>query len=129
MALNPQNIEPHKFKPGTSGNPAGRPPGIADKRSLSQMIREVMVNFDWSKSGLKDSQGMEEKFGKNAWLAIIYVATTKAAAGDNRAMDFLRKSGFGDMVDITSAGEKIDPIVIYRPEKLADDADTKAESR
>jgi hypothetical protein len=26
MALNPQNVKPHEFKPGQSGNPKGRPP-------------------------------------------------------------------------------------------------------
>lgn len=45
---NPENIEPHKFKPGTSGNPAGRPVGA---RSLSTILKEMLeeevpVNID-----------------------------------------------------------------------------------
>lgn len=35
----PENVKPHEFKPGQSGNPAGRPPG---SRSLATVLREML---------------------------------------------------------------------------------------
>jgi hypothetical protein len=36
---NPENIEPHKFEPGESGNPNGRPKG---SRNLSTILKEML---------------------------------------------------------------------------------------
>jgi hypothetical protein len=122
------NIVP-RWKPGQSGNPAGRPKGIPDKRTLAQIVREEMANIDWDKVPIKDPGKMHERYGNSGWKAMVSVAASKAMSGDIRAMEFLRKSGFGDMLDVTSMGEKIDPVVIYRPAKLEEDADTQTESR
>ncbi|NCB85388.1 MAG: hypothetical protein EOM44_12985 [Bacteroidia bacterium] len=36
---NPENIKPHNFKPGQSGNLSGRPRGIKNKKTI---IREIL---------------------------------------------------------------------------------------
>ena len=41
MALNPQNIEKHKFPKGKSGNPAGRPPGIPNAATRYQRLLKL----------------------------------------------------------------------------------------
>lgn len=53
-----------------------------------------------------------------------YYMTTKPA--NNMALDSLLNRAFGkadESLDITSDGEKLEPVVIYRPEKL-DDSET-----
>jgi hypothetical protein len=88
-------------------------------------VREILGDIDWDKVPVKNAKQLQEKYGRRGWDALVYVATAKAASGDIRALEFLRKSGFGDMVDITSLGEKIDPVVIYRPAKLEEDEQAK----
>lgn len=119
-----KEIEP-RWKPGESGNPKGRPKGIPDKRTLSQIVRDEMANIDWDKVPIKDPGKMHERYGNSGWKAMVSVAASKAMSGDIRAMEFLRKSGFGDMLDVTSMGEKIDPVTIYLPAKLPDDIETE----
>jgi hypothetical protein len=43
MALNPQNIEKHKFTPGQSGNPAGRPKGIPNAATRYQRLLKLVT--------------------------------------------------------------------------------------
>jgi len=45
MALNPQNIEKHKFPKGKSGNPAGRPKGIPNTRTRLQRLLTITQNL------------------------------------------------------------------------------------
>lgn len=93
-----------KFKPGESGNPEGKPKG---SRHLSTIIRELENNIDWSKTNLKNKDELNQRFGKNGFKAVVYVALTKAIAGDTKAMEWLAKHGYGTNIDITSNGESI----------------------
>ena len=108
---NPNAIPPEhgKFKPGQSGNPAGKPKGT---KHLSTLIREIGENIDWSKTTLKNKDQMKELYGNNGWKAIVYVAMTKAMAGDPQAMKWLAENGFGKNIDITSGGEKINVALV-----------------
>jgi len=45
MALNPQNIEPYKFKPGQSGNPKGRPKSRVPKYRVKIMGQTKAKKF------------------------------------------------------------------------------------
>lgn len=52
---NPENIQGHEFKPGQSGNPAGRPKG---SKSLSTVLKEMLeeeitVSIDGQPAGKK----------------------------------------------------------------------------
>ena len=85
--------------------------GKAKKGSkhLSTIIREIGENIDWSKTTLKNKDQMKQLYGNNGWTAIVYVALTKAMAGDSKAMDWLAKHGYGDklVVEINDARKEI----------------------
>lgn len=104
-----------QFKPGKSGNPDGKPKG---SRHLSTIIQELANDIDWDKTTLKNKDELKEKYGKNGFKAVAYVALTKAMTGDVRAMDWLAKHGYGDKVDITSNGQTLGDIDAARAEQL-----------
>lgn len=109
---NPNPVPPPeetRWKPGQSGNPDGKPKG---SKHLSTLIREIGENVDWSKTTLKNKDQLKEKYGNNGWKAIVYVAITKAMAGDPQAMKWLAENGFGKHLDITSGGEKLPTVII-----------------
>ena len=99
-----------QFKPGQSGNPDGKPKG---SKHLSTIIRDVIGDIDWSKTTLKNKAELNEKYGKNGWKALVYVAHTKAMTGDIQAMKWLAENGYGKHVDITSNGEAIGAVISF----------------
>ena len=91
---NPENIIPHKFKKGQSGNPKGRPK-LPD-------LKEAMANAL-----------AEEKDGKTALEAILAAMRAKAARGDVRAAEFLLDRGYGKATqDINMKNEGTTELVI-----------------
>jgi hypothetical protein len=81
-------------------------------KHLSTLIREIGENIDWDKTTLKNKEQLKQLYGNNGWRAIVYVAMTKAMAGDTKAMDWLAKNGYGSHVDLTSNGETIKGAII-----------------
>jgi hypothetical protein len=84
--------------------------GGANKKNskhLKTLIQEIGNNIEWDKTTLKDKAQMKAMYGNNAWKALTYVAFTKAMAGDPKAMDWLAKNGYGQNIDITTGGEKL----------------------
>jgi len=104
-----------QFKPGESGNPNGLPKGT---KHLSTLIREIGENIDWDKTTLKNKDHLKELYGNNGWKAIVYVAMTKAMAGDHNAMKWLSENSFGKHIDITSDGENINKVKELTDEEL-----------
>jgi len=81
----------------------GRPKGV---KNLATIIRELEnEEFDWSKIPVKDRD--KAKAIGAPWRAKVYTAIAKAYAGDVKAMEWLRKSGYGNSLDLTSGGEPI----------------------
>ncbi len=74
---NPENIEPHKFKKGQSGNPNGRPKKLPD---IDELLGNVLG---------------EEKDGLTAAEAILKALRLKATKGDVRAAEVLLDRGYG----------------------------------
>lgn len=72
----PENVAPHKFKPGNSGNPNGRPKLPDLKDAMAKVLAE-------------------EKDGMNALEAILKALRAKASKGDVRAAQELLDRGFG----------------------------------
>jgi hypothetical protein len=73
----PENIEPHKFKKGQSGNPNGRPRKLPE---LDKLLADVLG---------------EEKDGITAGEAILKAIRAKAAKGDVRAAELLLDRAYG----------------------------------
>ena len=96
----PENIEPHKFKPGQSGNPKGRPKGA---RSLSTILREMLEEpIEIVVDGKKERREFRE--------VIIRKLLKKANDGDMRAIQeiFDRVEGKAQQkIDHTTQGEMI----------------------
>lgn len=92
----------------------------AGSKHLSTLIREIGESIDWDKTNLKNKEELKAKYGNNGWKAIVYVAWTKAMAGDPQAMKWLAENGYGKQMDITSNGETINlpvPLEDLRKEK------------
>lgn len=73
----PENIEPHKFTKGQSGNPNGRPKKLPE---LDKLLADVLG---------------EEKNGLTAAQAILKALLVKAAKGDVRAAEVLLDRAYG----------------------------------
>ena len=127
MGNNPNIVEQGKktqFQPGQSGNPAGRPVGT---KNLATIIQELeSEEFDWSKVPIKQKEAAQA-IG-SPWRAIVYTAIAKAYSGDMRAAEWLRKSGYGDKLDVTSGGKLISqpPLIVSEIKKR--NVNTEAET-
>lgn len=125
---NPENLkeQQEKMKQGLAaemGAKGGK--AKAGSKHLSTLIREIGESIDWDKTNLKNKEELKAKYGNNGWKAIVYVAWTKAMAGDSQAMKWLAENGFGKQVDITSNGETIKGATITFADKPeANDTDT-----
>jgi hypothetical protein len=87
----PENVLPHRFKKGQTGNPKGRPK-LPD-------IREVLAKVL-----------AEEKDGVTALEATLRALRAKATKGDVRAAEALLDRAFGKAVqrtDVTSGDKPI----------------------
>lgn len=112
---NPDQSGLTSWKPGQSGNPKGKPKG---RKNLSTVVRELMEDpdFDWDKIPMgKKQKEYAKKIGR-PWDLIVMTAIAKSfGQGDSRMMEFLRKSGYGDKLDITTKGKEIQQPVIISP--------------
>lgn len=94
-----KDIEIHKFKPGKSGNPNGRPKKLPH---LDKLLDDVLG---------------EEKDGITAAEAILKALRSKATKGDVRAAEILLDRAYGkakQTMDINNSISGVDQIVIKR---------------
>lgn len=104
---NEQNLRP--WKPGKSGNPAGKPKGT---KHLSTHIRELMEDENFTVSL---SNG--DKFKGAPIKAIISALIIRALEGDAKAFDALAKYGYGTKPEPSRISEWAAPVV-YLPKEL-----------
>jgi len=93
---NPENLEPHNFKKGQSGNPKGRPKKIPE---IDKLLADVLG---------------EEKNGTIAAEAILKALLSKATKGDVRAAEVLLDRAYGkarQYLDHSTLGEKINQTI------------------
>ena len=94
----PENIEPHKFKKGQTGNPNGRPPKLPD---LHILLANVL--------------GKENKDGISAAEEILMALHAKAKKGDTRAAELLLDRGYGKPKQTSETTLKTtEPLVIIK---------------
>lgn len=106
----------HRFKPGVSGNPKGKPKGLQDWSTIVRKILGSEELFEAILAHAKEKPGWVNQLGggnKNAAHAVVMAMIKKALDGDHKAADFLRKTGFGDKIDLTSGGEPIQALVEF----------------
>lgn len=82
-----------RFKPGVSGNPAGRPKGSKNVRTV---VRNMLLDedFDWSMLSTLNSEKLKIMYG-TVGKAIAMRAMVDAINGDVRAAEWLRKTAYG----------------------------------
>lgn len=92
---NEQNLIP--FKPGQSGNPKGKKPGT---KNLSTIVRDILESeLEWDKIPINRAGELAKRYhGTRGWDALVYIQIGKAFTGDSKAVNFLRKAGYGDKI-------------------------------
>jgi len=107
-------LEKGKWKPGQSGNPAGKPKGT---KHLSTYIQEALTDENFELK-LKDGTIMKEMPIK----AIIKTAVAKSVSGDTRAMEWLAKHGYGEKLNLEVTDTRKDILSRYGLISEGDDA-------
>ena len=93
----PENVIPHKWKKGQTGNPAGRPKKIPE-------LRELLANV------LGD-----EKDGKTAAEAILMALRAKATKGDVRAAELLLDRAYGKAAMNIEIEGNVNTVIMPKP--------------
>jgi hypothetical protein len=93
----PENVIPHKWKKGQTGNPAGRPKKIPE-------LRELLANV------LGD-----EKDGKTAAEAILMALRAKATKGDVRAAELLLDRAYGKAAVSIELEANVNAVIMPKP--------------
>lgn len=127
-----------RFKPGQSGNPAGRPKG---RRNLSTVIQEMLNDerfIDRLSDKLQDEvKKADPEFQGTPMKAIITTAMIEAFDPNrppgprHQARDWLAKYGYGTKIDVTSDGERVEvaPLVISKIKPRGPDNDGAPEAQ
>jgi hypothetical protein len=107
-----------RFVPGVSGNPKGRP---VNEESPTYWLRKFLDEVDPS-----------SKDGRKRIEEIAILLAVQAKKGEAWAMKeiFDRLDGRArESVDVTSGGEQIEGLVMYRPNKDESNMETVSETR
>lgn len=103
-----KNIDPEagkatQFKPGQSGNPAGMQPGT---KHLSSWIQELGSDEEFEVYLKHPTDGYVPYKGAPI-RAVVETAWQKAAAGDEKAREWLAKYGWRQQLDVTTNGKDL----------------------
>lgn len=93
---NPENVIPHKWKKGQSGNPAGRP----KLPNLQEILAKVLG---------------DEKEEKSAAEAILAAMRAKAIRGDVRAAELLLDRAYGKPKQDIDIEGSINTVIMPQP--------------
>lgn len=107
---NEQNLNP-PWQPGESGNPKGKPKGI---QSWSTLVRELLEDAGLADKLLAKKPGWWDTLPqKNAGNAVVIAMIINAMGGDVKAATWLRRTGYGDKLDITNSDRSLKSVAIF----------------
>lgn len=99
------------WTPGQSGNPEGKPKGI---QSWSTLVRELLEDENLAGKLLAKKPGWWDSLPeKNAGNAVVTAMIINAMSGDVQAATWLRRTGYGDKLDITNSDRSLKPVAIF----------------
>ena len=95
---NRENLELGKFKPGQSGNPAGRPKGTPNRKDI---LKWVLFDMDVNEAGIiQNKPAWYDKVKPRKLYEVMTLAQAiKASGGDTQAYAALNKA-LGDVVEL-----------------------------
>jgi hypothetical protein len=99
--FNPDIGKNTQYRPGESGNPAGKPKGALH---LSTHIQNLLNDPEFTTWVTDPKEGWKEYTGAPV-KAIIRVLIIKAMAGDVKAFDALGKYGYGTKLQLSNDPE------------------------
>ena len=103
------NLTP--WPPGTSGNPAGREKG---SRNWASIVQDLLNDSDLAESLLEEKPGWWDKLpNKNMHEAIGVAMGIKAMNGDVKAATWVRKTAYGDKLDLTTDGQPVKAVALF----------------
>lgn len=108
--MNDENLKPHFFKPGESGNPAGKPPGTKNRSTIARKILEMrsilpkdrMEALKVKFPEIADNMSVEE--------IMTIVMAEGAISGDDKAYKALMDSAYGAPKQEVDVSTEIKPI-------------------
>jgi hypothetical protein len=104
----PENIDPHKFPKGQSGNPAGRPKGSRNRATIVREWLEVQQEITNPITGQKEKLQQQD---------IITLALIKEAReGNVRAWEALMDSAYGKIKDNPTTTDEKDRASVTLPD-------------
>lgn len=104
---NPENIAPHNFEKGKSGNPNGRPRGVKNRSTIVKNILSVITKIPQAQfEQLKELYpDIQDKMSVEEMMTLIQ-ANKAITKEDTNAYKALMDSGYGaPQVDITTDGQ------------------------
>lgn len=122
------NLKP--FPKGVSGNPKGRPKG---SKNWSTIVRDLLNDEELLDKISKTKPSYYEHLPvKNGAHAITIAMMIEALKGKKEAAEWLRKTGWGDKIDVTSGDERISvaPIIIseIKPRNVEPEAEAETDT-
>lgn len=120
---NDENLIP--AKKGEVRNPKGKPKGTLN---WSTVVKRLLDDEEFYQKILATNKKSPEWLKyiptKNAAHAIASAMMVKAMSGDKKAADWLRKTGFGDKVDVTTDGKPLNVALVEFVDGNNKDQDT-----
>lgn len=108
--------KPTQFSSENQPAGRGRPKG---SKNLATIVQELEnEDFDWDLVPIKQKDWARK--AEIPWRALALTALAKGLSGDTKAMEWLRKSAYGDKLDLTSGGKPI-PILGGKTHDVPDD--------
>jgi len=112
--LNLQNLKP--WEKGQSGNLAGRPKGIPNRKEI---LDYFLFEADINDMGVINNppEWFDKVKPKKMYEVMTIAMGTKAMSGDEKAFNALNKA-LGEQVDITTGGETINAETDIKRKKI-----------